>query len=187
LLSLIDLELLDDSLPAWPGDYSALLFGRINNPEWKGSIPLKPELFANEPNISPPSPFGEVQYLKTIMLLYGVYNILADSKVKTSQTRAENAVSYLVEHDAADEAFLGKLPLGVAAPLREAMRTCQLALPPEWPLKAYEAVGRDDVAASARQPQVYKGDTGFKPRKDFIVSELLSRFRVLLQLRSLFL
>ena len=66
--------------------------------------------------------------------------------------------------------LLHLLPLGISAPLREAARTCQLAPPGNWPLDAYRAIGRNDLAASATEnPDMLYSD-GYRSRKEFIVS-----------------
>lgn len=70
--------------------------------------------------------------------------------------------------------FLDRLPLGIAAPLREAARTCQLAPPGDWPLTAYRAIGRNDLAASASDAPDLLYSDGYKPVKDFIVSHSVS-------------
>jgi len=75
------------------------------------------------------------------------------------------------------EKVLDKLSLGIAAPIREAARTCQLFPPTAWPLQTYMAIGRNDLATSANETvEQFNGD-GFKSRKNFLVSGVtLSRF-----------
>lgn len=113
--------------------------------------------------------YGRVDPLDSMDKLNAIYKCLADNKVSTCQKRAENAI-YLTVTSGIDAAFLDKLPLGIAAPLREAARTCQLAPPSDWPLPAYRTIGRDDVATSAyHAPDVHFKD-GYRPIKEFIVS-----------------
>lgn len=110
--------------------------------------------------------YGLHDPLMSLNALTSIYKFLADGSEKSSQKRAENAVLYMVRTGLigdgsvstgsvsgkgfeGNKTFLSRLPLGLAAPIREAMRTCQMAPPSDWPLEAYKAVGRDDVAASA--------------------------------------
>ena len=41
------------------------------------------------------------------------------------------------------------LPFGIAIPIREALRICQMNPPSAWPLAAYELLGRKDLAKMA--------------------------------------
>ncbi|KAJ3905724.1 hypothetical protein F5879DRAFT_1074098 [Lentinula edodes] len=95
---------LDDTIPVWPPDISAILYGRISSPEWK------------------------------------------------------------------NEEFIARLPLGIAAPLREAIRTCQLAPPLDWPQEAYKAISRDDVAASANPSPDMMLTNGYRSAKEYLTS-----------------
>lgn len=67
------------------------------------------------------------------------------------------------------EKVLDKLPLGIAAPIREAARTCQLHPPTAWPFQTYMAIGRNDLASSANETVEQFNRDGFKSRKDFLV------------------
>ncbi|KAJ7659935.1 hypothetical protein B0H17DRAFT_1212739 [Mycena rosella] len=156
----------DDRLPVWPPDVSAILYGRISNPDWQ--VPWHDtQHIAARFHISPSYAFGRLDPLSTLSKLTSVYKCLADNAEPSSQKRAENAVVLMVELSIGPE-FLNRLPLGVLSPIREAARTCQLAPPSDWPLEAYRAVGRNDVAASASQaPDLLFGD-GYKAVKDFI-------------------
>jgi hypothetical protein len=44
---------------------------------------------------------------------------------------------------------LDDLPFGIALPIREALRICQMNPPSAWPLAAYELLGRKDLAKMA--------------------------------------
>ncbi|KAJ7468501.1 hypothetical protein FB451DRAFT_1136619 [Mycena latifolia] len=156
----------DDRLPVWPPDVSAILYGRISNPDWQ--VPWHDtQHIAARFHISPSFAFGRLDPLSTLKKLTSIYKCLADNAEPSSQKRAENAILLMVELNI-EPAFLNRLPLGVLSPIREAARTCQLAPPSDWPLEAYRAVGRNDVAASASQaPDLLFGD-GYKSVKDFI-------------------
>ncbi|KAJ7145992.1 hypothetical protein C8R44DRAFT_656033 [Mycena epipterygia] len=156
----------DDRLPVWPPDVSAILYGRISNPDWQ--VPWHDtQHIATRFHIAPSFAFGRFDPLHTLKKLTSLYKCLADSAEPSSQKRAENAILLMVELNIGPD-FLNRLPLGVLSPIREAARTCQLAPPSDWPLEAYRAVGRNDVAASASQaPDLLFGD-GYKAVKDFI-------------------
>src|ERR1700761_4612701 len=158
----------DDRLPVWPPDVSAILYGRISNPDWQ--VPWHDaQHIADRFHLLPSFAFGHIDPLNTLSKLTAIYKCLADSTEPSSQKRAEKAILRMVEMRIGPE-FLSRLPLGVLSPIREASRTCQLAPPSNWPLEAYRAVGRNDVAASAsRVPDLFFGD-GYKSVKEFIVS-----------------
>ncbi|KAJ6463351.1 hypothetical protein C8R45DRAFT_1220204 [Mycena sanguinolenta] len=156
----------DDRLPVWPPDVSAILYGRISNPEWQ--VPWHDtQHMASRFHVVPSCAFGRIDPLGALSKLTALYKCLADSAEPSGQKRAENAILRMVELRIGPE-FLQRLPLGVLSPIREAARTCQLAPPSDWPLEAYRVVGRNDVAASASQaPDPLFGD-GYKSTKDFI-------------------
>lgn len=123
--------------------------------------------------ITPAFAFGRTDPLLSLHHLTGIYRCLADNTVSETQKRAENAI-FLMVTSRLGSAFLNRLPIGIAAPIREAARTCQLAPPPDWPLAAYRAIGRNDLAASASDAPDLLFNDGYKPVKEFIVSEHLS-------------
>ncbi|KAJ7046863.1 hypothetical protein C8F04DRAFT_1023816 [Mycena alexandri] len=156
----------DDRLPVWPPDVSAILYGRISNPDWQVAWHDTQHMAARF-HIAPSFAFGIVEPLLTLSRLTALYKCLADSAEPSTQKRAENTIHRMVELRINPD-FLNRLPLGVLSPIREAARTCQLAPPSDWPLEAYRVVGRNDVAASASQaPDLLFGD-GYKAVKDFI-------------------
>ncbi|TFK69815.1 hypothetical protein BDN72DRAFT_839974 [Pluteus cervinus] len=157
---------LDDRIPLWPPDASAVLFGRITSPEWTAPWPTLPDI-ASRFGISPSFAHGLVDPLVVLHQLTAAYRCLADPSVNQSQKRAENAVYLMVMSQLGPE-FVDRLPLGIAAPLREAARTCQLSPPGDWPLTAYRAIGRNDLAASASDAPDLLYSRGYHPVKDFI-------------------
>lgn len=161
------MEHLDDRIPVWPPDFSALLFGRINSPDWQFPWPDVSDL-TKRLGISPSFAFGRVDPLSTMRGLIDIYSILGDNKIQSTQDRSEAAISKLVNCEAGSE-FLNRIPLGLAAPIREAARTCQLAPPANWPLEAYLAIGRNDLAASASEAPDLMYNESYRPIKDFIV------------------
>ncbi|KAG6812695.1 hypothetical protein H0H92_001324 [Tricholoma furcatifolium] len=161
-----DIKLIDDRLPVWPPDFSAILFVRVGNPDWH--VPWDMAEWAACFGLVPAFAFGQLNPLSTLLHLAEMYKCLADVKnVPHCQKRAENATFLMVNAGLGLE-FLSRLPVGVAAPLREAARTCQLAPPGDWPLAAYRAIGRNDLAASAEDAQDMLFNDGYKPVKEFI-------------------
>ncbi|KAG5646150.1 hypothetical protein DXG03_004203 [Asterophora parasitica] len=159
-------ENIDDRLPVWPPDISAILYGRISHPDWQ--VPWHDTHdMALGFGITPSFAFGRLDPLSSLKHLTDAYRCLADSSVPETQKRAENAMYMLVKANLGQD-FLAQLPVGVAAPLREAARTCQLAPPGDWPLEAYRAIGRNDLAASADQAPDLEFCDGYKPMKEFI-------------------
>ncbi|KAL1742086.1 hypothetical protein HDZ31DRAFT_66307 [Schizophyllum fasciatum] len=66
----------------------------------------------------------------------------------TAQLRAEETVLFMHSLKL-PMAWVDSLPLGLAAPIREVLRTVQLAPPSGWSLDLWRYVGRNDLAASA--------------------------------------
>ncbi|KAJ3872434.1 hypothetical protein F5051DRAFT_155993 [Lentinula edodes] len=159
---------LDDTIPVWPPDISAILYGRISNPEWK--VPWFDALeLATRFRIQPSYAYGTIDPLESMKILTWTYMTLADPDVKRNLKRAENAVLQMVR-SGMNEEFIARLPLGIAAPLREAIRTCQLAPPLDWPQEAYKAISRDDVAASANPSPDMMLTNGYRSAKEYLTS-----------------
>jgi anaphase-promoting complex subunit 1 len=146
---------------------SAMLYCRISTPKW--TIPSYDFRSINKRfGITPSYAYGRAEPLATLDLLTAAYKCLADEKVERSQKRAENAVHLVVGSFLGPEIY-NILPLGVSTPLREAARACQLAPPGDWPLAAYKAIGRDDLAASAIDAPDMLINDGYRPIKDYVV------------------
>ncbi|KDR78406.1 hypothetical protein GALMADRAFT_224779 [Galerina marginata CBS 339.88] len=157
-------EYLDDRIPVWPPDLSAILYGRVSTPDWK--VPWHDvQHIVSRFSITPSLEYGVCDPLHELHELSLLYNTLSDGKTTDSQKRAENVIYQMVNQNGGKDVS-SSLPLGIAAPLRESARTCQLAPPVNWPLEAYRAIGRNDLAASATQnPDVFIND-GYKSRKE---------------------
>ena len=158
-------------MPVWPPDMSAILYGRISNPDWKVSwydANYLTILFETSPSFA----YGRLEPLAYLRQLTDMYNCLADDQVHDSQKRAEAAIMLAVKSQVGPE-FLNKLPLGIAAPLMEAARTCQLSPPGDWPIAAYKAIGRSDLAASANHAPDILFNDGYHAMKYYIVCSLL--------------
>ena len=157
-------------MPCWPPDVSAILFGSISSPDWPTQW-TDASKQAERLRITPSWAYGRVNPLDPLQRIHAVYEILGDSNKKTLK-RAELAVLRMVE-TGMDEAFLNKLAIGIAAPLREAIRSMQLVPPSDWPLDAYKVIGREDVAASASLLPDPMFKDGYLSIKDYIVRRLL--------------
>ncbi|KAG6898030.1 hypothetical protein C0992_007026 [Termitomyces sp. T32_za158] len=160
-----EIRFVDDRLPVWPPDISAILYGRISNPEWQ--VPWDTQEVAVRFGIAPAYTYGQLDPLLALQCLTSIYKCLADKNVPQTEKRAENAMFFMVSANVKPE-FLSRLPIGIAAPLREAARTCQLAPPGDWPLAAYRAIGRNDLAASADEAPDLLFSDGYKHVREFI-------------------
>ncbi|KAF5353340.1 hypothetical protein D9756_008086 [Leucocoprinus leucothites] len=159
---------LDDRIPVWPPDISAIFYGRLSNPEWKVPWHDTSQIAARFGVTQASYEYGNRDPLLTLRNLSDIYSYLADGQTPEIRARAERAILLLMARRG--EKLLDLLPLGIAAPIREAARTCQLAPPPAWPLQAYMAIGRNDLAASADETVEQFNRDGFKSRNDFFSS-----------------
>ncbi|KAL6308208.1 hypothetical protein BKA93DRAFT_725930 [Sparassis latifolia] len=158
---------LDERLPLWPPDMSAILYGRINNPEWSIPWPESQE-FGAQFKINASFAYGRTEPLARIHKLTAVYMCLADSKVAESRKRAENALRMLVKSQIGLD-VLRYLPIGIAAPLREAARTCQLAPSGDWSVSAYQLIGRNDLAEGLSSSPDTLTSYGYRSAKDHTI------------------
>lgn len=160
----------DDRLPVWPPDMTAMFYGRINNPDWK--LPWYDiRKLASQFKLSPSYAYGRLEPLAYLRQLTLIYQCLTDKTVEDSRKRAENAMHVMVNHQIGPT-FLNAIPLGLAAPLREAARTCQLAPGQDWPAAAYEFIGRNDLAEGARANPGLANTNGYRATKEFLVSKV---------------
>ena len=165
-----DSSFVDDRLPVWPPDMTAMFYGRINNPEWK--LPWYDiRKLSSQFKLIPSYAYGKLEPLAYLRQLTLIYQCLADKTVEDSRKRAENAMHLMVSHKVG-LGFLNLLPIGLAAPLREAARTCQLAPGQDWPAAAYEFVGRNDLAEGANANPGLLSTNGYRAVKEFLVSHL---------------
>lgn len=161
------LECVDDRLPIWPPDMAAILYGRINNPDWSPPWP-EPDKFASQFKITSSFGFGQASPLPCINRIKSAYSALADNKTADTRKRAENALNWMVKTDTTVD-VMRYLPLGIAAPLREAARTCQLSPAGDWPVVAYELIGRNDLAEGLNPIASEFTGHGYRSVKEFIV------------------
>ncbi|KAI0063298.1 hypothetical protein BV25DRAFT_1907082 [Artomyces pyxidatus] len=168
----------DDRLPVWPPDMTAVLYGKINNPDWKYQW-YDTRRLASQFKLSPAFDYGQVEPLGYLRLLTAVYRCLADKTVDDSRKRAENAMHLMVKSHISAE-FLSCLPLGLAAPLREVARTCQLAPGQDWPAAAYDFVGRNDLAEGAHRHSGASSGGGYRSVKEYLGSRPRRGVRVII-------
>lgn len=133
--------------------------------------------------MEPSFAYGRGDPLDGFQDLSVLYTHLTDGQTPDVRTRAERAILQLVSRDRTK--LLDLLPLGIVAPLREAARTCQLNPPPNWPLDAYMAIGRNDLAALADENVEHLNRDGLRINKDFFV-RFLRIFKWLFLLTILF-
>ncbi|PPQ69054.1 hypothetical protein CVT24_000097 [Panaeolus cyanescens] len=158
-------EYLDDRLPVWPPDMAAILYGRISSPEWKAPWHDVHHIVTRF-DLNPSIHYGYLDPLRILHEITTLYGTLADFKIPEFQKRAENTIHKMVTQGMQNLQSI--LPLGVMAPLNEAARSCQLVPPGNWPVQAYTAIGRNDLAASAnRRHDTFLND-GYLQRKDYI-------------------
>lgn len=142
------------------------MYGRASNPDckipWNGILHI-----ANRFDIESSFEYGDCGPMWAMSEVSRLYQCFSDGTVAETQKRAENAILAMAE----GPGVLEHLPLGIAAPLREAARTCQLAPPGTWPLSAYRAIGRNDLAASASDEPDTLVRHGYQPLKYFTVSD----------------
>ncbi|KAI0688498.1 hypothetical protein BC835DRAFT_1284508 [Cytidiella melzeri] len=135
---------LDERLQIWPADVFADLFARMNNSEWN-----KPALDSWQlilPKGSLPSfAFGRQDPLVRSHQINAIYDALADGN-ETTRKRAEMALRLLSRTGEGGYDLLSRLPIGLAMPLHEAIRTCQVSPAGEWHPSAYQFIGRHDLA-----------------------------------------
>ncbi|KIL60704.1 hypothetical protein M378DRAFT_26402 [Amanita muscaria Koide BX008] len=157
---------LDDRIPLWPPDLSAILFGRINSPDWHFPWPEVDDL-TKRLNIIPSFAFGRADPIPAMHDLKDIYSTLGDDKASTTLSRSEQAITRLVKSKVGTD-ILDKIPFGMAAPIREAARTCQLSPPANWPMESYQTIGRNDLAASASEFPEALYNESYRPIKDFV-------------------
>ncbi|KAI0958209.1 hypothetical protein AcV7_004089 [Taiwanofungus camphoratus] len=157
----------DDRLPVWPPDMSAILYGRINNPDWNAPW-VESYMSALQFKLSASFAYGITEPLVNLRQLTAIYMCLADNKVAESRKRAENALHLLIKTQMRPDA-MRYLPVGIAAPIREAARTCQLSPGGDWPTSAYQFIGRNDLAEGLSPTSNLINSHGYRSVKNYIL------------------
>lgn len=172
----------DQRIPVWPPDFYAILQaimreGIAGFPQGDGG---RMRLFAN-PNLAFPAlwpdvitetfnnqaslEYGSVLPLEQFQGLYLVFRQLSDIRAPTLHVRAEHAVVTFYQLFPSP-GHLNTLPMGLAAPIREAIRTCMGSPPQGWNAHLLNFVGRNDLAATVTGPDLWTH--GYRSRKHFL-------------------
>lgn len=151
---------------------SAILYGRINNPDWNAPW-VESYMSALQFKLSASFAYGITEPLVNLRQLTAIYMCLADNKVAESRKRAENALHLLIKTQMRPDA-MRYLPVGIAAPIREAARTCQLSPGGDWPTSAYQFIGRNDLAEGLSPTSNLINSHGYRSVKNYIVSAVAS-------------
>ncbi|KAA1474069.1 hypothetical protein DENSPDRAFT_803509 [Dentipellis sp. KUC8613] len=161
----IKTEHIDDHIPVWPQDMSAILYGRISNPEW--NLPwYESSKLVSQFKVSSSFAYGHLDPLAYLRQLTTIYKALAH-KDEDSRKRTESAMMHMVKSKLGVN-LMKFLSLGLAAPLREVVRTCQLSPGQDWPAAAYEFVGRNDLAEGAQAWSENLNAAGYRTVKEFL-------------------
>lgn len=97
-------------------------------------------------SITPSNFYGPISPLAKTSQILNIYSSLSPSSgITNSVIRAQNAVLKIDELGWTLE-DIGRLAFGIALPLREALRLCQLEAPENWRPSAYELISRPDLA-----------------------------------------
>lgn len=100
---------------------------------------------------SPSFEYGSLDALRLtngLLAAYGALKDAPDLSPATAKDRAHKAILMLMERGIT-LADIHCLPISVASPLLEALRTAQNSPPSDWPPDAYLLVGRNDLAKMA--------------------------------------
>ncbi|KAH8084916.1 hypothetical protein BXZ70DRAFT_995193 [Cristinia sonorae] len=160
-------EHLDHRLPVPPLDFWSLAFARLENTAttspWTNTWKL-----ASQFGITPSFAFGQVDALIRMRRLHSVFVAMGDSKVEDSRKRAENAIHlYSQFTQAATIDAIEDLPIGIAAPLKEAVRTSQLSPSGSWSAAVYKLIGRTDLAEGVSSTSDVTIE-GYRSIKDYL-------------------
>ncbi|QRW13959.1 anaphase-promoting complex subunit 1 [Ceratobasidium sp. AG-Ba] len=142
-----ELYLHDERILA-PPDILSHLYTRLAVPHGRTSFPKLSEL-ARTFKLSPGLEYGRRDPMSRIHLWNDVFNVLCDAAIGDQRARAVGAVAALLaasteEGDIAQA--IARLPIGIGAPIREALRSCQLNPPSEMSAESYALIERRDLA-----------------------------------------
>ncbi|TDL26792.1 hypothetical protein BD410DRAFT_741006 [Rickenella mellea] len=152
-------------IPAVPVDYTAKLYAKIHNTD--APVTSVPDFNRIDRADGVSFAYGRSDPFIHLHEMHEIYKQLSDTSLKDARRRAEAAILQMVKSGRSSD-FLNLLPLGLSAPLREAARTCQLCPPPDWPVQAYEFVGRSDLSEGAVVNGDLIFDDGYRSVKDHL-------------------
>ncbi|KAF8742114.1 20s cyclosome subunit (apc1/BimE), partial [Rhizoctonia solani] len=136
-------HLFDERLIA-PPDILSHLYTLLSVPHGRNSFPRLSEL-ARTFQLTPALEYGKLDPTERVHLWNDVFNVLCDPAVGDQRARAVAAVGLLSESENVVVA-IARLPLGVGAPIREALRSCQLNPSTEMSAEGYTLIERRDLA-----------------------------------------
>ncbi|EJD04906.1 uncharacterized protein FOMMEDRAFT_105091 [Fomitiporia mediterranea MF3/22] len=154
----------DDDEVIYPRDVFSALYVLLVTPEHR---PPLIDATINRPNMS--NAYGRVDPHPVMREFNQLFTTLSDLKQSDSRKRAEATVLMMAQHQFGLD-FLNLLPLTYSMPLREAARTCQLGPPPDWPVAAYEFVGRSDLTESGKINDDLMFNDGYRSMKEHLKS-----------------
>ena len=123
---------------------------------------------AAQHKIPPSLEYGRVEPLFRLLQTTQPYSTLGDPKITDTRARAEIVIQLMVRHKIGPD-LLRHIPLGISSPLREAIRTGQLSPSGEWPIGAYQLIGRDDLAEGVGSSAEHMNNGGYKTVKEWLV------------------
>lgn len=111
-----------------------------------------------------------------------VFSALSDGKVTETRKRAENAINIMVcqAHGRSASEVMEHLPIGLAAPLREAARSCQLSPCGDWPYTVFTLIGRNDLAEGITGPSDILHGHGYRSVKENFVGVFTAMVAIVL-------
>ncbi|KAI0661437.1 hypothetical protein C8Q70DRAFT_1044010 [Cubamyces menziesii] len=162
----------DDILPVWPPDMTAILYGRLNNPDWQ--VPWSNSYaFASRFDLEASWAFGRTDPLAHTSAFTTLCKTLTDKqwegRALDTRSRAVAALQFM-DLTGLQLDNLRRFPLGIAAPFREALRTCQLSPGGDWTVSAYHLIGRNDLAEGFTDSPAVATNSGYRTVREFLVS-----------------
>ncbi|KAI0769381.1 hypothetical protein BD413DRAFT_557879 [Trametes elegans] len=162
-----------ERMPFCPPDVTAILYGQLNNPDWV--VPWSNNVnFASRFDLEASFVYGRLDPLQRIAHLTSLCKSLTDKrsegKGKPLDTRSRAvAAIQLLDALASNSQDINRLPLGIAAPIREALRTCQLSPAGDWQVSMYNIIGRNDLAEGLSERPTVASNYGYRSVREFLV------------------
>lgn len=97
--------------------------------------------------------YGRIKLCPLSSALVELYSLLSIQSSESPTARSQATVLRIHEFGWTRE-LIKNLSFGIALPLCEAIRLCQLEAPENWPSGAYELIRRDDLAGKIDESRV---------------------------------
>lgn len=151
---------------------TAILYGRLNNPDWQ--VPWSNSYaFASRFDLEASWAFGRTDPLAHTSAFTTLCKTLTDKqwegRALDTRSRAVAALQFM-DLTGLQLDNLRRFPLGIAAPFREALRTCQLSPGGDWTVSAYHLIGRNDLAEGFTDSPAIATNSGYRTVREFLVS-----------------